>query len=146
MKTERVCRCRARGFTLIELIVAVAVVTILLTIAYPVYREQMMQGRRADGRALLLAAAQNEQRFFSRNNSYTTNVTTDLNMSALSPDGFYTLTVAPGPTGSITTSYRLTAAPTTGTPQTADSGCGSLTLDSLGVQGRTGSLPIERCW
>ena len=54
-----------RGSTLIELLVAVAVFTVVMAIAVPVYQDQVRKSRRAEARALLLDAANREHRFFA---------------------------------------------------------------------------------
>ncbi len=59
-----------RGFTLIELMIVVAVVGILAAIAYPSYQEQVRKSRRADGAAVLMQNAQFLERFFTENGRY----------------------------------------------------------------------------
>jgi type IV pilus assembly protein PilE len=58
------------GFTLIELIVAVGVMTILATIAYPAYTGAIRKAKRAEGRSALMQLMQEEERYFSQNNRY----------------------------------------------------------------------------
>lgn len=122
------------GFTLIEIMVAMTVMAILSAIAYPIYETQSRKGKRADGMALLEEVALAEQPYFSHMNTYTETVT-DLNgiKSATSPVGYYTITVAPGATGSITSSFVVTAQPLTD-GQKKDT-CQSLTLSNLGIRG-----------
>lgn len=60
----------AGGFTLIELMIAVAVAAILATIAYPSYQEAVRRGKRAEGRAALMQLMQQQERFYSQRNSY----------------------------------------------------------------------------
>lgn len=59
-----------RGFTLIELMIVVAVVAILAAIAYPSYRDSVLKGRRAEGRAALAELLQQEERYMTQNNCY----------------------------------------------------------------------------
>ena len=59
-----------KGFTLIEIIVAVAIVGILAAIAYPSYQDSVRKSRRADAKGVLLEAAQWMERFFTENNRY----------------------------------------------------------------------------
>jgi type IV pilus assembly protein PilE len=61
---------RRGGFTLIQVIVALAVVAILARIAFPSYQEAVRKGKRAEGRAALYQLMQQEERFYSQRNSY----------------------------------------------------------------------------
>lgn len=60
----------SRGFTLIELMVVVAVIGILASIAYPSYQEYVRKSRRAEGRTALLELLQQQERYMTQNNTY----------------------------------------------------------------------------
>lgn len=146
----------ARGFTLIEMMIVVAIVGILAAIAYPSYQQYVLRSNRTEGQALLSDAAAREERYFAQNNTYIT--TTDdlakLNISASSPTGKYSLTLTrdkddDGKT--IDGGYMLNAEPQGS--QEADSKCGTLTLNALGIKGidkpQSGTLPTgtaSECW
>jgi type IV pilus assembly protein PilE len=132
----------AAGWTAVELVVVMAVIVVLLTIAYPSYVNQVQKARRADGHALLYEAAQREQQFFTTNNQFTATVGSGgLGMSATSDEGHYTLTI----NRPSTTSYTLTA--TAVGAQASDTSCGNLTLTHLNVKGCTASgCDADRCW
>jgi type IV pilus assembly protein PilE len=104
---------KTAGFTLIELMIAVAIVGILAAIAYPSYVDSVRKGRRNDGMSTLLDAAQKLEVFRARNGNYTT--TPGLaNINTTSLEGYYdTLTIAAGDCADITNCYSITIVPTT---------------------------------
>jgi len=63
---------RNRGFTLIELMIAVAVLGVLVAIAYPSYTNSLIKGNRAAARAFLLEVSQKQQQFLMDNRAYGT--------------------------------------------------------------------------
>src|SRR5512143_2670051 len=130
-----------RGFTLLELVIVVAIVAILAAIVLPSYQESVRAGRRADGTTALLDLANRMQRYYSEHNTY---VGAAFNVSGFpsssaSPQGYYTLSISVPDA----THYTLTAAPTGS--QSADTRCASLTLTQANVRNATGSDP-GNCW
>jgi type IV pilus assembly protein PilE len=131
---------RQVGFTLIELVVAVSIVGILATIAYPTYVNSMAKERRASAKSMMLNIAQLESRFFSENNRYTVSLTA-LGLPSdpvKSEAGGHSITVAA--LGAIATGYTITAV-----PLVSDSQCETLTLTSTNISNATGTDPSQ-CW
>lgn len=146
----------ARGFTLIELGIVVAIVAVLAAIAYPSYQETVRKTRRADARSVLLQAAQWMERFYSDNFRYDQNrAGVSVNNAAQFPSSGLTQTPIEGTTKyyNITvaavaaTTFTLNATPITGTDQPNDK-CKTLTLTNAGVRGVTGgpTLTADECW
>lgn len=123
---------RQRGFTLIELMIVVAIVGILSAIAYPSYTEYVRKGRRVEGRTTLLQAAQYLERAATATGKYPTSLPSQFSES---PGGFYQITL-----DSDGTDYSLTATPN-GTH--TDPSCGNLGLTRQGEQ--TPASPAI-CW
>ncbi|HRL95417.1 MAG TPA: type IV pilin protein [Pseudomonas sp.] len=131
----------ARGFTLIELMIVVAIVGILAAIAYPSYMDYVRKGNRTDAKTALLQVAQTLERCFTQYSAYNNANCSVLNAGTVnSAEGFYTVGVV-----SDATTYTLTATPVAGRAQAGDAKCATLTLNNLGVKGATGTALTE-CW
>lgn len=139
---------RAAGFTLIELMIAVGIATLLLTIAIPSYRSQIQKSRRTDAKTALLDLASREQRYFSVNNAFTASgqnlgyVVAGATFNVGS--GYYSVTVT-APAGANPPTFSITATPIAGTTQAGDADCTSFTVDNTGNQTATGANPTT-CW
>ncbi len=132
----------ARGFTLIELMIVVAVLGVLLLLVLPGYTESVRKSQRADGMRFLMELASRQERFYAQNGTYTDDPN-DLGLeSTTSSEGHYSLTVASCGAG-IATCYKLTATPIGG--QAKDTKCANFSIDSLGQRTASGSLG-DQCW
>jgi len=126
-----------RGFTLIELMIAIVIVAIIVAIAFPSYSDYVQRSRRSDGTSALSRATMVMESCRSDLASYTGCAG---RVAATSDEGFYNLTVAV-----TSSSYTLTA--TALGVQAQDARCKTLTLDSQGTKGYTGSAPdVATCW
>lgn len=136
---------RTAGVTLAELLIVIAIVGILAAVAIPAYQRYLLEAHRTDAVSLLLEGASAEQRYYTTNNSYTTNLQAlgfPLNSQGgvSSTNGYYSMTA----TSSGPESFTLTAAPQGG--QTADTGCGSFVINMLGEESVTGTDSAQHCW
>lgn len=139
--------CRAAGFTLIEILLVVAIVAILAGIALPAYQDSVQKGLRSDAMSGLLDVANRQERLMLDHNTYTTDMT-ELGFGAdpmQTEEGHYTVDAVACGGGSIATCYVLTATPRPSSPQSDDSRCTSFSLDSSGVKSATGSTAAQ-CW
>ena len=135
-------RRRTRGFTLLEVMVTVAVVGLLAMIAYPSYVAQIRRTHRADAKAALAQIAQTMERRMSEQGTYAnatlgTNPATDVWSQPTTENGYYTLAFSTLTAGAFT----LSATPV---GDQANDSCGTFTYDDKGTKGSTG--PVKDCW
>jgi len=133
------------GFSLIELMIVVAIVGVLAAIALPSYQNSVLADGRAEAQSLLLEVAANQERFYSDNNSYSTNanpLVAPALATVTSAGGIYEVAVAACAGGAITNCFVATATPQGN--QTADS-CTTLSISNTGLKGATGDT-LDTCW
>lgn len=147
MKTNKI-----RGFTLIELMVVVAVVGILASIAYPSYNSAVLKGRRAEGRVALVELMQQQERYMTQRNTYLefTQATVAVPFKKYSGDSgsgsaaYLLKAEACSVADPIQQCVKLTASPVKSDPEV-----NSLTFTSTGVKDCTGtakSTNFKMCW
>ena len=128
---------QAAGFSLIELMIALAIIAILAAIAFPSYQDHLRKGRRAAAQTFVLEAASRQQQYLLDARSYAvgTDAITTLSLSVPADvTRFYTVTIDPAaPT--IPPTYVIRAVPIAGSAQEPD---GELTLDQAGHKTRGG--------
>lgn len=128
----------AKGFTLIELMIVVAIIGILAAVGYPSYTSYVTKANRADAIGGLLTLAGRMEEYYVNNDTYAGATVATLYGGTTTQEGLYTLTMAPAPTAFV---YTLVA-----TPVKTDAECATLTLNQLGVKGSTGTATTAECW
>lgn len=148
-----------RGFTLLELMITVVVISILAAIALPSYSLYVRKGKRAEGKAALMKAVQAQERYYTANNTYADSSTfgtlfglssgaavysrdsgTTPNSDATSP---YVLSIAAGATGTIATSFKVVATPQSGF---TDPECAIMSITNTGLKSASGTGGLTTCW
>lgn len=143
---------KQKGFTLIELMIVVAIVAILAAIAIPSYQNHIQQTRRADAKEFLTRIAALQERYFFSNNRYGSLVEIGVVPSGTtvpSQDGHYTIDMSAGPTcgtgADESPCFTLRAIPTAGGAQTRDTDCTEFRLTHTGRREADGDN-TDRCW
>lgn len=128
---------KARGFTLIELMIVVAIVAILAAVAIPSYQQYIQKSRRVDAKETLTRMAALQERFFFQNSAYTAD-RSDLG-GEFSPEGWYRITMP------VVTDSTFTITATAIGPQRNDTRCRSFSIDQALRQTATGT-DSDNCW
>ena len=144
-----VCR---RGFTLIELMIVLAVTSILAFIAFPTFQDSVRKGRRADAAAGLMRLQQLQERYRGQQPAYASAIASmPGSPPPTSPEGHYALTVEQANAGG----YRMLASANSTSGQYGDINCrslrvtmanGTLTYSSLNAAGVEDTTNANRCW
>ena len=132
-----------RGFTLIELMIVVAIVGIIAAIAYPAYAQYVVKTNRSAAQSFILGVANKQEQYMLDARVYadalnTLDITTPSEVSAN-----YTITIA-----GVTTAppeYSIVATPT-GSQLTKDARCGTLTINQAGEKKINGTGTVADCW
>jgi len=157
-----------QGFTLIELMITVAIIGILSAIALPSYSEHVKKGKRTEAKVELLRIAQMQESYFVQNLSYAKDLTTGtgglgLGTSVKSETDLYNIslsatkddnTACTGLSGSACTKFTLTATPDSSESQAGDTLCTGFRIDNIarkfatgsGVTGYADSDKAKACW
>ncbi|WP_052812845.1 type IV pilin protein [Desulfonatronum thioautotrophicum] len=145
---------KGKGFTIIEVLVVVAILGILAAIAIPAVTKYVTDARRSDGKVALLEAAQAMERYFTTNNFSYKNAT----ISALMRDNYskyYTLCFTNvdltqcNNSNSDDMDYIIKAVPDPNESQASDTDCSKMYIDHIGNRGAkdaSGGDSYEKCW
>ena len=133
-------RNKMRGMTLIELVIVVAIIALLATIAIPSYRQFLLRSHRAEAKSALLNLAAAQEKFYLQNNTYTEELAdappAGLGLTATTVNGHYTVAITDGDEDS----FAATATAAGG--QAQDSHCASFTINQAGTRTATS----DDCW
>lgn len=136
------------GFTLMELLIAVAIIGILAGIAFPAYQGYTQKARRTDGKDALTQLAARQEQFYAKCMRYAATVAGNygqdcsdadvgLGLSSKSPEGHYDISIP----ASATTTYTAQAKVASGSPQSSDEAkCQTMTINNFGQKTDTS------CW
>lgn len=138
-----------KGFSLLELLITVAIIGLLSAISYPSYKEQVIRSRRADAKVALYSIAEQVERYYSENFSYD-GIDSKLSFPQNSSQGYYQINiVVPDPISGA--GFLLTATPQKG-QEVNDLDCQSFTFDATGLENITSgprgapSATADQCW
>ena len=144
-----------RGFTLVEMLVVLAIVSILGAIAYPGYARHVVKARRVEAQLALVDAMQRQEQYRALHHRYVAFSAASLDadsrqfhwwLGTRPEDSAYELEGRACEDQAISQCIELRARPGTANVDTgfADPDCGILSLDSTGAQGASGDA--QRCW
>jgi len=135
---------KQHGFTLIELMIAVAIVGILAAIVLPNYTEYVKRASRAEAVAALLDAANKQEQYFVDNREYTTDFT-DLGLQSKTENQHFELSIT---LNGDKNTFKITAKPIAG-PVKGDGDCTEMSITDTGLKGAKGTKggsDNDYCW
>jgi len=140
---------KTKGFTLIELMIVVAIVGILAAVAYPSYINYVKRTHRAEIVGVLTSASQALERFYTQAGQYSNPASGVPTMADPTGNAYYTLNVVRvAPAGTVPSTFTLTAVPIAGTMMAGDM-CGSFVIDNTGARSNlnnTAAGTTAVCW
>ena len=131
-----------KGYTLLELLITLAIIAILASISYLGYQSHIISTRRADAQLALLKLSTSLENYYLQHNTYQGATLANMEFSEKSPQGFYQMTFVLEQQGQ---SYVAKAIPL-GAQAKEDKACGTLTLTTDGRRSYEGNDPKASCW
>jgi len=136
-----------RGFSLLELLVVLVLVSVVAALALPGFRQQIARVHRTEAMTALLQLQSAEEKFYLRHNTYSRNITAappvGLGLPAATSSNRYLLSVAVADDGQT---FIATATPTRAGGQDADHECLAFSIDAHGRRAVSGTRDARHCW
>jgi type IV pilus assembly protein PilE len=140
-----------RGMTLIELLIVIAIASLVAAIAIPGYRRYLIRAQRSEAKIALLQLQTAQEKYYLQFNLYTDDVTGSrsattpgLGLPGVTETGTYDIAVTA--LGAGAQSYTATASPHAAGGQADDLQCATFTITDRGVRGSSGTGTSETCW
>ena len=136
---------KQNGFTLVELMIVIAIIGVISAVAYPSYSSYLKKSARADAKVGMSKIADKQERFYLQNNTYTDSfAAAGLNTSNISDEGYYSFAIK---SSDLVSGFTIVATAVAGKSQAKDTGCTTMTLSSTGAKEPNGDPATEKdCW
>lgn len=151
-RMQKSVHSQRRGFTLVELMVAVAIAGILAAMAYPAYTSHLLRSRRADAASVLTAVVQAQERYRGNRSAFSSSLD-DLKVDPSLITKHYDVSIANLPGAeTLVSGYVVTASPRQGSPQVNDKDCLKLSIRVDGASvtyeaaGQANRVTTNTCW
>ena len=137
---------KSKGFTLIELMITVAIIGVISAIAFPSYTAYVTRGKRTECRSAVMQVMQQQERYYTQQNTYTTTTSISPGFLTFSGDS-QTSSACTLTAGQCTSTVVISSCvKVTGSPVKADAEVGDITFQSDGSKSCTGSGAPAKCW
>ena len=132
---------KSKGVSLLEVLIAIAIIAALAIYAYPKYTRYVTKTRRLDGQVALLELATELNEYHAQHKTYKGASLMRLDIPEISPEGYYKLTIKEA----TNNTYLIEASPLKSQAKD-DTECGSYTYNQAGDKTVTGTSTVAECW